>query len=292
LLPYFARRFAPRLVKQVVAQADVIFTVSSHSRGDIIDAAARHGLRRPAIVVLPLGTGFQTWGPRAESESPKASERLPSRFVLYVSTIEQRKNHRLLVQVWQRLVARHGAAAMPDLVFVGRPGYVIIDFLNFRSELMASGCVGGKVHILSDLSDTELAEAYRRCLFTVYPSSYEGWGLPVAESLAHGKFCVSSDRTSLPEVGGSFVDYFDPDDIEDVVLKIERPLFDPAYLAAREARLRAEYRPASWADCAHALIAALDRATWSPRIAPSSATRSFPPAVSLNDRGVELREPR
>jgi glycosyltransferase involved in cell wall biosynthesis len=97
-------------------------------------------------------------------------------------------------------------------------------------------------------------------LFTVFPSLCEGWGLPIAESLMHGKFCVASNRTSIPEVGGDLVDYFDPSDEADALAKIERLLLDPDYLAAREARLKSEYRPRSWADCVHTLIGTLDAA--------------------------------
>ena len=75
----------------------------------------------------------------------------------------------------------------------------------------------------------------------------------------HGKFCVASNRTSIPEVGGDLVDYFDPTNEDDALAKIERLLLEPGYLLAREARLQAEYRPRSWADCVHALIGKLDR---------------------------------
>lgn len=110
-----------------------------------------------------------------------------------------------------------------------------------------------------DLSDSELRQAYRSCLFTVFPSLCEGWGLPIAESLIQGKFCVASNRTSIPEVGGDFVDYFDPSDEDEALAKIERLLFDPAYLVTREARLQDEYQPRTWADCMHALIDKLDQ---------------------------------
>jgi len=59
-------------------------------------------------------------------------------------------------------------------------------------------------------------------------------------------------------VGGDLIDYFDPSNAGDALAKIERPLFDPDYLTAREARLRAEYRPRSWADCVRGLIGTLD----------------------------------
>ena len=69
----------------------------------------------------------------------------------------------------------------------------------------------------------------------------------------------SLNHTSIPEAGGDLIDYFDPLNEDDALAKIERPLIDPNYLAAREAQLRAEYRPRTWADCVHALIGALDQ---------------------------------
>src|SRR5262249_57204973 len=115
-------------------------------------------------------------------------------------------------------------------------------FDKWCADLKASGHLNGKIVLLHGLSDAEVQQAYRRCLFTVFPSFCEGWGLPVAESLAHGKFCVASNRTSIPEVGGGLVDYFDPANEEDALAKIERPLSDAGYQAAPEARIRAEYR--------------------------------------------------
>ena len=142
------------------------------------------------------------------------------------------------------------------LIFAGQIGWLVNDLL---AELAASGYLGGKIQLMLDLSDAELRQAYRSCLFTIFPSLSEGWGLPIAESLAQGKFCVASNRTSIPEVGGDFVDYFDPSNDDDALAKIERLLLDPGYLAAREARLKTEYRPRTWADCVHGLIGKLDR---------------------------------
>jgi glycosyltransferase involved in cell wall biosynthesis len=111
--------------------------------------------------------------------------------VLFVSTSEIRKDHRLLVRVWRRLIARHGTEAVPALIFAGQIGWMVDDLL---ADLAASGHLGGKTEHKPGLSDEELDGAYRSCLFTVFPSLCEGWGLPIAESLAHGKFCVASNR--------------------------------------------------------------------------------------------------
>jgi glycosyltransferase involved in cell wall biosynthesis len=204
----------------------------------------------PRVVALEMGSGF---GDRLTADE-QAMVSLPSRYVLFVSTIEVRKNHRLLIRVWQRLLERHGANLVPNLVFVGKVGWLVDGLL---ADLEASGYLNGKVILLPSLSDAELQQAYRSCLFTVFPSLCEGWGLPIVESLAHGKFCVASNHTSIPEAGGDLIDYFDPLNEDDALAKIERPLIDPGYLAARELQLRAEYRPRTWADCVHALIGAL-----------------------------------
>ena len=151
---------------------------------------------------------------------------------------------------------RHGADRVPALVFVGMLGWSYDELL---ADLAASDYLNGKIVMLKGLSDAELHEAYRRCLFTVFPSFGEGWGLPVAESLAHGKFCIVSNRTSIPEVGGNLADYFDPADEQDALAKIERPLLEPAYLATREAQIRAEYRSRAWNDCVDALMGAFAR---------------------------------
>jgi glycosyltransferase involved in cell wall biosynthesis len=136
-------------------------------------------------------------------------------------------------------------------------------------DLAASDYLGGMIEHRPGLSDAELDVAYHHCQFTLFPSLAEGWGLPVAESLAHGKFCLASNRTSIPEVGGDLIDYFDPSDDDDVVAKIERLLFEPGYLAAREARLRTEYCPGTWADCARSVVLQLE---------PHAATASAAPA--------------
>ena len=237
-----------KFLEDAMPAVDMVLTTSKHSRDALIKWAAAGGFA-PRVEVITLGSGLNDHL-TAKNERPIG---LPARYVLFVSTLEFRKNHRLLVRVWRRLIERHGADAVPSLVFAGQTGWLIDDLLD---ELKASHYLNGKIVILPGLADSELRQAYRSCLFTVFPSLCEGWGLPIAESLTHGKFCVASNRPTMPEVGGDLIDYFDPEDDDDALAKIERPLFDPAYLAAREARLRAEYRARSWAACVQDLLGA------------------------------------
>ena len=77
---------------------------------------------------------------------------------------------------------------MPTLIFAGQVGWLVDDLL---ADLAASNYLNGKIQLMPGLSTAELRQAYRSCLFSVFPSHCEGWGLPIAESLVC-KFCVAS----------------------------------------------------------------------------------------------------
>jgi glycosyltransferase involved in cell wall biosynthesis len=257
--PQDSAKFA-RSISAMVELSDLVFVYSDYSHAALLDFAARHALHVPPVAKLRFGAGFRKSGAAVDA-TPAMLEQVSPRFVLFVSTIESRKNHILLLRVWRRLIDAHGRDSVPDLVFVGSKMWQSASVL---AALAADAVLSGKVHVFSGMSDDILDHTYRRCLFTVYPSLYEGWGLPVAESLLHGKFCVASNATSLPEVGGEFVDYFDPRDDDDAFAKIERVIIEPGYLAAREDRLRTGYVAPSWSDCMHSLMS--HAAALSPRM--------------------------
>jgi glycosyltransferase involved in cell wall biosynthesis len=130
------------------------------------------------------------------------------RFVLSVGTLEVRKNHLPLVRLWERLYREMGEFA-PMLVLAGGSGWMID---RLETYLHATGNVYGQVVHIHDASDAELAWLYQHCEFTVYPTLYEGWGLPVGESLWFGKPCICYRHSSLPEVGGSHAIFCELDD--------------------------------------------------------------------------------
>lgn len=170
-----------------------------------------------------------------------------SPYALYVSTIEPRKNHRLLFYLWKRLLDRHPTDAVPDLVLLGKQGWQSDDFV---SELSNAAFLGGKIRWIAEADDALLAQAYQRCAFTVFPSFYEGYGLPVAESLGFGKPCIASDQASIPEVGGDLVDYFDPYELSQAYALVETAIFDEAFLAGRSQRIRERFHPTGWPEYA------------------------------------------
>lgn len=229
---------------------DLVMTPSRYSAQALSAHLAASGLAVPPIQPIPFGGGFQTRG-RTSAKLPIGAEP----FVLCVSTLEIRKNHALLLRIWKRLLAKHGAARVPKLVLAGKYGWEIDDL---KQELHATSFLNGKVEVLSWLSDHQISSAYARCLFTVFPSLCEGWGLPVTESLSQGKLCIASNATSIPEAGGRFADYFSPTDEDDAFAAVERALFDGSYREAREREIARHYLRATWAGTAAAVMHLLE----------------------------------
>ncbi len=244
--PLLVQLFAP-WIRKLLTLSDLILTISRWSRRDLIALAEELGVAAPPVEVIRLGdtpAGFNR---------PARPANLPpgvGTFALSVGTFEVRKNHWLLYHVWRRLIETHGDR-VPPLVLAGRMGWATKDV---RQLIQADPMARDRILVLFDATDEELSWLYAHCLFTLYPSHYEGWGLPVAEGLAHGKHCVCSNATSLPEVGGAWVDYHDPLDGTRCVELVGRVLFEPGYREGREARIRAEFRGATWGDCAAGIV--------------------------------------
>jgi glycosyltransferase involved in cell wall biosynthesis len=229
---------------------DLIMTVSDYTAREVRQFLDDSNLPCPPMRTLLLA--HKTW------DSPRVARKLPSRvskiitenYVLYVSTIEIRKNHTYLFRLWKRLVKERGRNA-PKLVLLGRPGWRVADLL---SQLESTANLEGMIKILHDVSDTALAELYRHAMFTVFPSFVEGWGLPVGESLIFGKPCLASTSSSVPEVGGVFADYIDPHNESDGYTKIVRFLDDPDHLEERSKNIRDNFRARNWSDVAENLV--------------------------------------
>lgn len=167
---------------------------SDYTKRELLRYAANVGHPVRAVTV-PLAHEFPACDGRLRSRYDFLRK---SPFILSVGTLEIRKNHVLLVDIWEHLYKALGDRTS-SLVLAGRPGW-LNEALN-RRLMETDGCHGKIVHII-DATDEELTWLYSNCRFTVFPSLFEGWGLPVGESLWFGKPCICFDNSSLPEVGG------------------------------------------------------------------------------------------
>ena len=258
----------------VYHHADFYFVNSEATRSDLIKVGRELGYEiNPALVrTVRLDADYRksVLKPPDAFGSLRQHRLAPRHYVLFVSTIEARKNHIAVFDAWLKLCKDHGDSAVPKLVCVGTRGW-----LNEAvfAKLAASGRLREKVVMLSNVSDEELAILYRECLFSVYPSFYEGWGLPVTEALCYGKPVLVSRSSALPEAGGEFVDYFELGDAADLSARLEKLIFDPSYRQSREAAIRTGFKVRSWQSIAEDLQNAIS--DWN--AGGSTGPRAAPP---------------
>jgi glycosyltransferase involved in cell wall biosynthesis len=236
--------------------ANTVLTISASTAKEVMEYARKAGVALQAIPsAIPIGTGFKK-SDAARQRSNIVSNRLPApnSYALVVSTIEPRKNHALLFRVWRRLLDDMPAASVPTLVFAGRIGWLVSDLMQ---QLHNSRFLDGKIIHISP-TDEELEALYKGCLFTLYPSFYEGWGLPVTESHAFGRPCIISNTTSLTEAGGSLARYIDPDNTTDACRVIRETIEDQASLREWRDRVQRDFRPVEWSESADAVLGALN----------------------------------
>jgi glycosyltransferase involved in cell wall biosynthesis len=243
----------------VFQHADFFLVNSQATRADLETVAGilGHDIAEDRIAVIPLDADFAARPGRTElPEGALAKWQLrKERYVLIVATIESRKNHALAFDAWLDLIARHGAGNVPKLVCVGKKGW-LNDTVYARLQ---NDALGERVVMLSDLSDDELALLYRNCLCTLYPSFYEGWGLPVTESLCYAKVPVVSDCSSLPEAGGEFAVYFAPGSRAELIERLEMLIYDEAHRQGCGRRIQQRFRPRSWAEITAQVQSTLER---------------------------------
>ena len=177
------------------------------------------------------------------------------KFVLFVSSISFRKNHIWMELLWRHLLKECGDD-LPVLVYAGQ---------NFhggdRIEQLDGSELGlaGKIKVLLGPSDDEVAWLYQNCLFTVFPSMSEGWGMPISESLAFGKYCLAADNTSLVEAGAGLIFNANLLDGMKWAEEVKSILYQPSYLAGKERAITVQNHARTWDDFCADLLQFLPR---------------------------------
>lgn len=190
-----------RRLRSALSMSSGIIANSRATLDDMTGYAASNGFRVPPAVVAKLAPGTEI--------ANDATAPIAGPYFVMVGTIEPRKNHLLILDVWRRMVKRLGASA-PKLVVIGREGWKCSNVI----ELLKNNALWqGTVAWYPDCPDTALGGWLKHARALLFPSFTEGYGMPVAEALAGGVPVIASDLSVLREYASDIPDYLDPLDL-------------------------------------------------------------------------------
>jgi glycosyltransferase involved in cell wall biosynthesis len=217
-------------------RADAILAISEHTKYDVVGF---YGVDPARITVTHLASTISGGGDRPRPEG------VPARYVLFVGTRNTYKNFTLFIEAVTPLLA-----ADPDLGVLCIGGGA---FTPAEQELI--GTHAGRV-IQRSVRDDELAACYAHATAFVFPSRYEGFGIPILEAFACGCPALVAKASCFPEIAGDAALYFDADDRDSLRASLARLLADPALRDGLRARGAEQVKRFSWRATADATLAA------------------------------------
>jgi glycosyltransferase involved in cell wall biosynthesis len=218
-------------VARTVRSAARILTGTEYTRSSILKVYG--DLEEDKVVVAPLAAAPEFRPMSQTSAQAAVRERFGVRgpYILCVGDIQPRKNHIGLIRAFDSL-ARACPQLKHDLVIAGQDTW----FTEQVREAARASSVGDRIHFSGFVSDPDLLQLYNACDLFVFPSFYEGFGLPVLEAMACGRAVVCANTTALPEVADGAAILFDPYVIDEIARAMKDVLLD-AELRGRMERL-------------------------------------------------------
>ncbi len=200
--------------RQSVKEADILITMANSTKRDILKLFSLPN-EKVKVIYEGVDEKFRP-APKAAIEAIRQTYQLKRPFILSCGTLEPRKNYPILLEAFSRLKENY------DLVIVGKKGWKYKEVFEKIKELNRKE----RIKVLGYVGQEEIPPLYSASEFFVFPSLYEGFGLPVLEAMACGAAVISSNAASLPEVGGDAVLYFNPKSSEELLAQMERLIRD------------------------------------------------------------------
>lgn len=200
-----------------VRKASKIFTISQASKDDIIN---QYGVSGEKVIVTYPGIKEEISDKQKviSMSDLKKKYGIEGQYILFVGTLQPRKNIVLLIEAFSRIVLRSKTTKDDiDLVIVGKKGWLYDEILDAPKKFN----VAQEVKFLDYVSDEDLPTFYKNAFCFVLPSLYEGFGLPVLEAMQYGCPVITSNVSSLPEAGGDAALYVDPLKVDDIKKNLE-----------------------------------------------------------------------
>ncbi len=238
-------------IDRAVERADHIIADSHATKKDIVDLL-KVAPEQITVIHLAANPVYRLITDQQEVRQAVWRYGLPADFVIFVGTLEPRKNVPTLLQALRQLI---DWGQDVHLAIVGRRGWLYEEIFNTITELK----LANHVHLLENVSNEDLARLYNAARCLALPSYHEGFGLPPLEAMACGTPVVVSDRASLPEVVGDAGLLVDPTSPQDLADALARVLTDSELAAQMHRRGLARAGEFSWARAAHQTMAVYER---------------------------------
>ncbi len=238
-------------LKQALRRADLIFTISDFSKRELIE---KSGAAPEKIIVTPLGVAHERFKPQSQDnvEAARQKYNLTAPYILYVGRLEAKKNIIGLLRAFEKVVSTQKDLC---LVLAGKAG---VGFGEIKKELSKMR-FRERVILLGFVAEDSMPALYAGSSAFVFPSWYEGFGLPILEAMAVGTPVVTSNRTALPEVAGEAAHLVDPADFGDIAAGINRLLEDRDYAENLRQKGFARAREFTWSRAAELTWQGLSR---------------------------------
>ena len=253
--------------KYAVKNATAMIAVSESTKKDLISkfgadpkkiSVVYHGINREKFKIKSADKASLQRSGKLKIEKILAKYRIRKPYILFVGTIQPRKNLERLIEAFAKVVSRlqttgysekrtvDGRQSTVDLIIVGKLGWLYDEILSAPKKFK----VLGKVKFLDYVKDSDLPYLYSGASLFVLPSLVEGFGLPVLEAMAAGIPLAVSARSSLPEVGGNAAIYFNPEDSRDIANIIFQVLTNPKLRKDLIEKGKKQLTKFSWEKCA------------------------------------------
>ncbi len=247
--PAVLKRYLDRAVPRSLKQADLILADAESTRRDLLDV---YRLAPDKVEVLYSGVDarFGSHVDGATRARVMEKYKLERPYLFSVGTVQPRKNYVRLIKAFSLLAPK---ATPLSLVISGGNGWMFDEVYQTAEQLG----LRDRVKFLGFTPDEDLPALYAMAALFAYPSLYEGFGLPVAEAMACGTPVVCSNTSSLPEVGGDAVLYFDPCDVDGMAKVIDAALPDPTLCTKLRTKGLEQVKQFSWERSAQGLLQSL-----------------------------------
>ena len=248
----FRQAFHWRMVERGIQKAEHIVAISQHTQSDLV---REFGISEKKVSVAYLDSAPQFYTIPSETSVNDTLKKygLTKGYIYHGGGLEVRKNSGKLLRAYAKLVLKHtqslGSARndkVPPLVISGKIFPKTNQLATDVEGLVKELGLEENVKLLGFVPDQDLPSLYRGALFFVYPSLYEGFGLPVLEALRMGLPVLTSDTSSLKEVGGEAALYVDPQNITGLALKMELLTMNETLRAALVSKSTAQTAQFSW----------------------------------------------